>query len=151
MTPLFTKLNLGTHRVIHVLDAPPTFEAELAALDGVDIRRAVEGRVGFALAFVITQARCDSASEALVRAADGDAILWMCYPKTSSRKYRCEFNRDAGWARLGEAGFEPVRQVAIDSDWSALRFRRVEYIKSITRDPAGAISVAGKARSTGKR
>jgi hypothetical protein len=28
------------------------------------------------------------------------------------------------------AGFDTVRQVAIDEDWSALRFRRVEYIKS---------------------
>jgi hypothetical protein len=26
-------------------------------------------------------------------------------------------------------GFDTVRQVAIDDDWSALRFRRVEYIK----------------------
>lgn len=27
------------------------------------------------------------------------------------------------------AGFDTVRQVAIDDDWSTLRFRRVEYIK----------------------
>ena len=25
--------------------------------------------------------------------------------------------------------FEPVHQVAVDEDWSALRFRRVEFIK----------------------
>lgn len=27
------------------------------------------------------------------------------------------------------AGFRPIRQVAIDEDWSALRFRRVEFVK----------------------
>jgi hypothetical protein len=27
----------------------------------------------------------------LVRAADGDAQLWMVYPKGSSKKYKCEF------------------------------------------------------------
>ena len=27
-------------------------------------------------------------------------------------------------------GFDTVRQVAIDEDWSALRFRRAEYIRS---------------------
>jgi hypothetical protein len=32
-------------------------------------------------------------------------------------------------------GFEPVRQIAIDEDWSALRFRRTDFIKSMTRDP----------------
>ena len=42
-------------------------------------------------------------------------------------------NCDSGWPVLGAAGFEPVRMVAIDADWSALRFRRVEHIK---RKPA---------------
>jgi len=31
---------------------------------------------------------------------------------------------------IRNAGFDSVRQVAIDEDWSALRFRRVEYIKT---------------------
>jgi hypothetical protein len=48
---------------------------------------------------------------------------------------------------LGDAGFEPVRQVAIDEDWSALRFRRVEYIKSMTRDPRRKISGKGSGAS----
>lgn len=47
----------------------------------------------------------------------------------TSRRYTCEFNRDTGWAALHKAGFDTVRQVAIDEDWSALRFRRIEYIK----------------------
>jgi hypothetical protein len=32
---------------------------------------------------------------------------------------------------LGEYNLEPVRQVAIDKDWSALRFRRVDKIKTL--------------------
>jgi len=34
---------------------------------------------------------------------------------------------------LGREGFEPVRIVAIDEDWSAKRFRRVSFIKNMTR------------------
>ncbi len=34
---------------------------------------------------------------------------------------------------MGKAGFEPVRMVAIDEDWSAVRFRRVEFIKTMNR------------------
>ena len=63
---------------------------------------------------------------------------------------RCEFDRDSGWEVLGQAGFEPVRMIAIDADWSALRFRRVEYILSLTRDPARAGSPAGKLRTAPK-
>jgi hypothetical protein len=57
-------------------------------------------------------------------------VLWFAYPKGSSKKYTCEFNRDSGWKVIRSLGFDSVRQVAIDEDWSALRFRRVEYIKS---------------------
>jgi hypothetical protein len=135
MTPLFKKLNWKDHRVIHVLEAPAAFEAALAALDGVDIRRAVGGRdaVTFGIAFAVTQRQLDAASRLLTSRADGDAIVWIAYPKGTSKRYRCEFNRDSGFAVLGAAGFEGVRQVAIDADWSALRFRRVTFIKSRAR------------------
>jgi hypothetical protein len=151
MTPLFKKLNLGTHTVIGVLNSPASFEPELAALTGVTVLRQVNGSIAFLIAFVLTQAEVNAASAQVAQAYLGDAVVWMVYPKTSSRRYTCNFNRDTGWAALGAAGFEAVRQVAIDADWSALRFRRVEYIKSITRHPAGAISGAGQARAKANR
>jgi hypothetical protein len=133
MTALFKKLNLSTQSIIHVLNAPSSFEPELAALQGVTVKRSVSGSSTFALAFVITRVELDVASRKLAAACTGDALLWMVYPKGTSRKYHGEFNRDSGWAALAAAGFEPVRMVAIDADWSALRFRRVEYIKTSTR------------------
>ena len=72
----------------------------------------------------------DTLARALAPRAEGDAIVWFAYPKASSKTYTCEFNRDTGWAVLEELGFKGVRQVAIDADWSALRFRRVEFVKS---------------------
>ncbi len=150
MTPLFKKLNLGTQTVVHVLNAPDSFEAELAALQGVTVKRSVSGTAGFAMAFVVTQAELTRASTQLAKACVGDAVLWMVYPKGSSKKYPCEFNRDSGWPTLGAAGFEPVRMVAVDEDWSALRFRRVEHIKTMARNPAGAISKAGQRKASAK-
>lgn len=147
MTALFTKLNLKDQGCVHVLDAPASFEPELAALQGVTVQRSVAGPVDFALAFVITCAQRDAACAILAAAAQGDAVLWLAYPKGSSKTYRAEFNRDCGWAVLGAAGFEPVRQVAIDADWSALRFRRAQYLGRVTRDPAGAISAVGRERA----
>jgi hypothetical protein len=101
VSPLFKKLNLGTHTVIHVLNAPKSFEPELAALKHVTVKRSMSGASGFAMAFVITQAELDAASSKLAAACAGDAILWMVYPKGTSKKYRCEFNRDSGWPVLG--------------------------------------------------
>ncbi|MBV9919987.1 MAG: hypothetical protein JOY78_03905 [Pseudonocardia sp.] len=148
MTPLFTKLNLGDHRDVLVLNAPDSFGPELSALDGVTVRRSAVGvkSVGFMIAFVKTLAEVEKAAALLPRAA-GDAVVWLAYPKGTSKRYKCEFNRDNGWDAVGAAGFEPVRMVAVDEDWSALRFRRAEFIKSLTRDPARAKSAAGKARA----
>jgi hypothetical protein len=147
---LFKKLNLTSQSMVHVLDAPESFAPELALLKGVEVRHELDGPSSFVMAFAITQADVDLASKRVSTWAQGDAIVWMVYPKGTSRKYKCEFNRDSGWSVLGDAGFEAVRQVAVDADWSALRFRRVEYIKSITRHPAGAISEAGRARASSK-
>jgi hypothetical protein len=131
MTPLFEKLNLGSHRDVLILDAPESFKAEVTALAGVAVWRDASQTptVTFALVFVRTVAEVEAAADALLPKAQGDAVIWFAYPKASSKRYRCEFNRDTGWAALGRAGFESVRQVAIDEDWSALRFRRVEYVK----------------------
>lgn len=153
MTPLFTKLNLKDQVTMVVLDAPVSFEPELAALSGVTIHRAVPARggVAFALAFVQTLAAVAHVARELVPRLEGDAVLWCAYPKGSSKRYTCEFNRDTGWQALGDAGFEPVRAVAIDEDWSGLRFRRVENIGSLRRDPSRALSATGKARTTTAR
>ncbi len=132
MTPLFKKLNLSVQTEIHVLNAPASFESELTLLENVKVKRRLSKgtRTQFAIAFTITQATLDAVSAALVQAAQDDAILWIAYPKGTSKNYRCEFNRDSGWTVLKAAGFDTVRQVAIDDDWSALRFRRTQYIAS---------------------
>lgn len=147
MTPLFAKLNLGARTALHVLEAPASFEAELAALAPVQVQRAVAGPVDFVIAFATQQAALDALCTRITAAAVDDAVVWIAYPKGSSKRYRCDFNRDTGWTVLGAAGFEPVRQVAIDEDWSALRFRRVAHIETMTRNPAGAISAAGRAKA----
>jgi hypothetical protein len=148
MTPLFQKLNLGDRRDILVIDAPDSFGPELAALDGVTVRRdaAKVKAISFVIAFVKTLAEVERVATFLPKAV-GDAVVWFAYPKGSSKRYRCEFNRDTGWDAVGAAGFETVRMVAVDEDWSALRFRRVEFVKTMTRDKSRAKSPAGKART----
>jgi hypothetical protein len=131
-SPLFKKLNLGVHQEIAVFNAPDSFESELKQLKGIKIARdpVKPKAIGFGLAFAMTQAQLDRASKVLAGASEGDAVIWFAYPKGTSKRYKCEFNRDSGWRVIRAAGFESVRMVAIDEDWSALRFRRVEYVKS---------------------
>jgi len=134
MASVFDKLNLKLQREIVVIDAPSSFEPELASLrDVVVLRDAKRAKaIHFALAFATKQIEVDALSTILVAKAAVDAILWFAYPKGTSKKYTCDFNRDTGWAVLRRLGFDTVRAVAIDEDWSALRFRRVEFIQPAT-------------------
>ena len=78
-----------------------------------------------------------------------------CYgspdPKGSSKKYRSQIDRDHGWDVLGSEGFEPVRMVAIDEDWSALRFRRKSFIKVMIRPKSSQLTARAKKRGTRTR
>ena len=148
-SPVFTKLQLKNQQRIHVLDAPASFEKELRALKGVTVLRSVGSEpVEFAIAFVTKQADFERHAKAIVkRSIDGDVVLWIAYPKGTSKRYRSELARDSGWQTLGDLGFEGVRLVAIDEDWSALRFRRAAFIKCMQRDAKRAMSAAGKSRA----
>ncbi|HSR51665.1 MAG TPA: hypothetical protein VLV83_12620 [Acidobacteriota bacterium] len=132
MSAVFNKLNLKAQNEIVVVNAPASFEPELATLSDVEVIREADkaASLEFALAFVTRQDELNRIAETLADKAKGDALLWFAYPKKSSKRYTCDFNRDTGWDRIMELGFRPVRAVAIDEDWSALRFRRREYVKS---------------------
>jgi hypothetical protein len=135
MTSVLQKLNLKAQREIVVFNVPASFEPELARLESVRILRNPKkpAAVQFALAFVTQQTELDRLSRILAADSEDDVLLWFAYPKGTSKRYTCEFNRDTGWHIIRAAGFDSVRQVAIDEDWSALRFRRVEYIKASVR------------------
>ena len=146
---VFGKLNLKDQTDIVVLNAPASFLPEIERLRGVTVQRTLSGSrpITFALAFVTRRTELDAVARALTRRVVGDAVVWFAYPKGASKRYACDFNRDTGWQVLGAAGFEGVRQVAIDEDWSALRFRRAEFIKKMIRDPDHAMSAAGRRRT----
>lgn len=49
-------------------------------------------------------------------------MLWLAYAKGSS-KVKTDVNRDKLWAAVLPLGWQPVRQIALDEVWSALRFK----------------------------
>ncbi len=153
MTNLFKKLNFKEQEVIVSINSPKSFDAELVEMETfATIAKTLNevSEIEFALCFVTKQMEVDTFIEEVYDKLKGDAILWMCYPKGSSKNYQCEFNRDTGWAMLAQKGLETVRQVAIDEDWSALRFRKVEFVKTITRRESYALTEEAKKRTPQK-
>ncbi|MFZ0743259.1 MAG: hypothetical protein WAM85_02585 [Terracidiphilus sp.] len=132
MPTVFEKLNLKDQQEIVVLNAPSSFEAELASLKLKAIHRALTSvkLLNFSLAFVTRKAEVAALAAQIAKRAKGDAIVWFAYPKGASKKYKCDFNRDNGWDLLKAEGFDTVRAISIDEDWTGLRFRRNEFIKA---------------------
>lgn len=148
MEGIFKKLNYKNQRVLCVLQAPESFRTALDELPPeVEIRYSMQssGALDFVIAFVTTQSAIYELAPVIAQSLNGDGIVWFAYPKQSSKRYTCEFNRDTGWGLLGKLGFEPVRQVSIDEDWTALRFRQAAYIKKMSRN--FAISEEGKRKT----
>lgn len=151
MTPLFKKLNFKEHAEVFILNHPAEFENELNSMRGfTQIKTQVENtdKLAFVMIFVKTLVEIEKTVPFLAQNLEGDAVVWFVYPKGTSKKYKSEIGRDFGWAQLGQIGFEPVRAVAVDEDWSALRFRKAAYIKKMTRNPDFAMSTEGKLKAT---
>jgi hypothetical protein len=146
MTPLFKKLNWKGHDPVWVSRAPAEFRPEMEAMAEHCRFAELPEPCGFAIGFLMSLADVEAYARLAAEHVAGDGLIWACYPKGSSKRHKCGFNRDSGWAAFGDLGFEPVRQVAIDADWSALRFRRVEFIKTMTR--SFAMTEEGKRKAT---
>ena len=136
MNPIFKKLNYKDQKQIHILQAPASFKKDMDEMKTITtIKTNLTGakNIEFFIAFVTKQKELDELIKKMSALMIDDGVVWFAYPKGTSKKYTCEFNRDNGWTELGKAGYEPVRAVAIDEDWSALRFRNPANIKKMTR------------------
>ena len=129
MTPLWKKLNLTTQNGVVILNAPHSFASESQALSLPISVELTSTMPDFLLAFVTKRDEIAAIAQKLGQ-IDGDPVLWFAYPKGSSKNYQCDFNRDSGWEPMADIGLRPVRQVAIDADWSALRFRNTTMVKN---------------------
>ena len=150
MDSIFKKLNLKYQKEVVVLYRPESFENNIdSIIDETVVIRSLEKvtEITFIMVFVTQKAEIDAVIPKIAPILKGDAVLWMCYPKGTSMKYKCDFNRDTGWAVMGTYDLEPVRMIAIDDDWSALWFKKVDFIKTMKRSSMGALSEMGKQKA----
>ena len=115
---LAKKLQLKPGQTLRVLHAPEGLAMDLPA-DGGEADGAAPAPA--TLVFVTTFAEAKERVGPAVEAAAADELTWVAYPKAG--KLGADLNRDSLAAFMTARGVRPVRQVAIDDTWSALRFR----------------------------
>ncbi len=122
---LLEKLQVKGNKSVLVLSSPPELSPLLQEISAAmkTARKAGAGPFELILVYVQDSVALAAALEqarALLIHAD---LLWFAYPKKTSKRYSSDLSRDFGWETLENLGFRPVRQIALDDDWSALRFR----------------------------
>ena len=109
-----------------VRNAPQGYAGRLAEqMEGIEVVEGPDASADALLLFVNNRAEAEALAPGAVAAVAGvkpEGILWVAYPKGSS-KVKTDVNRDTLWPIIQAHGWRPVRQVAIDEVWSALRFR----------------------------
>jgi hypothetical protein len=121
------KLGWKQGAVSRVFQCPASVWPLLSAIENSDA-----DQLGWQLRFVLDiEAIARDAPLALQAYVQG-GHLWMAYPKQSG-SIMTDISRDKGWEPLFKLDLLAVTQIAIDSDWSALRFRHRTEIKKLTR------------------
>ncbi|MGV3278614.1 hypothetical protein ACFX5K_03090 [Rickettsiales bacterium LUAb2] len=151
MNNLLKKLGIKSHRNILILNSYDGFLNILNpdhSIDSIITNSDNLLVIDFAIIFVNDATEVKNIITDINNKLIGDCILWFAYPKKSSKKYKSNISRDSGFQVLGDYGFEPVSIIAIDEDFSALRFRKVEFIKTMKRNPNYTLSALGKAKAS---
>jgi len=135
MKTILDKLNYKGQKRIAIINAEKSFIKALSK-ELKDIQTDMEIDQRYPYEFIILFVKSISEVEAIAPVALHnllvDGVLWFCYPKKTSKKYSSDIDRDHGWKALNDLGFYGIRLVAIDDDWSAMRFRNIKYIKSVS-------------------
>ena len=145
--PLLKKLHYKGQNPVLILSAPEELASFIQSIPA-EVHTKAQIKYDFVQIFAITKNEAESLSAIAIKHLRDDGLLWITYPKKTSKKYKAEVSRDYGWTTMAQNNFEPVSLVAITDDWSALRFRSADRITSFKRK--SAISEAGKKRGITK-
>ncbi|HPA86578.1 MAG TPA: hypothetical protein PK106_02220 [Bacteroidales bacterium] len=135
MKTLLEKLNYKGQKRIALINSVSDFRlSQPDELKDVQIDSEIDQRYpySFIMIFVTKEEEVEHLVPEALHNLVADGMLWFCFPKKSSGKYKSLISRDLGWKALNDLGFYGVSIVSLNEDWSAQRFRNIKYIKSVS-------------------
>lgn len=126
---LLKKLYCKNQKEIFVFNPPREFLSVLWDIgQQIKVKRNVKNgeRINFSLVFVRNTKEIEKHAILLAKHVSDDAIVWFAYPKKTSKNYSSQLSRDHGWESMIALKYEAVSLIAIDNDWTALRFKKLK-------------------------
>jgi hypothetical protein len=148
---LVEKLQLSEERNLLIQGLPSSIEKQFAKLAFAKSLTPLlkSKKIDFALVFAVNERQLTGIVSEVLPALGEDAKFWVAYPKLAS-KIATTLNRDCSWECIRGAGYETVRQVALDHVWTALRFKKEEKTVVLKRASARDKLIAGKKNPAAK-
>ncbi|MHA7943372.1 hypothetical protein ACJOV8_009890 [Formosa sp. 3Alg 14/1] len=130
MKTIIQKLKLHKHNEILVLNEPKEFTALVGQLDCNVLGSLLKtSSVSCALLFITSKKELVDQMLTLFPKLTDDSMLWIAYPNKTSKSYIIELYNDEAWDEIMDYRLQPIRQIELNSNWNALRFRKIEYVK----------------------
>jgi hypothetical protein len=135
MNALLCTMKFAGQNPVLIINAPEELNEPLKEIAS-EIHRTGRQKYAFILFFSRDLSNLRGHAKEVIESLDNDGYLWVCYPKRTSKRYMSDIKREKVKEVFGSYDFEGVTQVAIDDDWSALRMRHVDNIKTMKRKKA---------------
>lgn len=128
MDAILKKLLYKAYSANLILGEPEEFKHISQEISGKTDNEIVNDKYEFIIIFAKKQEELIAQFSKLKDNIEKDAVLWIAYPKGTSKKYKKEtdIKRDMLQQLLKEEGYQGVSLISIDEDWSAMRFRDIK-------------------------
>ncbi len=124
-TSLAQKLQIKSGKLI-VINAPKGYAEQLTQeLGDLTVSTRAAGQAEAVLLFVDSLSEVEKLTPKANKLVKPEGMLWIAYAKGTS-KVKTDVNRDKLWAAVQPMGWQPVRMIALDEVWSAMRFKPIE-------------------------
>jgi hypothetical protein len=119
---LAQKLQIKSGKLI-VINAPKGYAEQLTKeLKDLTVTTRAASQSEAVLLFVNSLAEVEKLAPQAIKAVKPGGMLWIAYAKGTS-KVKTDVNRDRLWEAVQPFDWQPVRQIALDEVWSAMRFK----------------------------
>jgi 1-acyl-sn-glycerol-3-phosphate acyltransferase len=136
------------YRVL-VLNPPAGYIESLSPLpDKAKVAQQGDGQHDLVQLFAQDRAQLEQDAARAMSALRPGGLLWVAYPKPVSGP-GSDLSRDHGWGVLHGAGLVAVKQVDVDPQWNALRFRT--HAEAAANGQAGAAVPAADLLPVGRK
>jgi hypothetical protein len=132
MEKLIEKLNLKDFQRICVLNPEADVISSIQSVrPQIRIDQKIDPRYlyNFFMIFVTSRTEVDDLSHRAIHNLYEDGILWFVYPR-NIKDIEPALSRDKGWDMLKSLGFKAVRQIIVNEEWIAIRFRNARFVRS---------------------